>query len=217
MKLNITTLAEEVNKRLQENKYEYEASDKRVKETLSPRRIQSYITQGLLDKPIKEGNKAYFNEMHVEKLLNLRKLGSTGLSDRSLLNISTTPTTMVNHLEDENTSDLQKNALKAIQEIQQNSNHNHSNIPVFNAQAQRSEKPKLVIGGNNYLGDALANSLIDSAPLLKNIQVNSTKVWQEVQLDSEGKCFLRLESGSILKNPEDILEKVKQILNQGEK
>src|SRR5690606_4552235 len=85
MKFTIEELAEKFNNL--STSLEYKTTDKRLKTEISVRRIQTYITQGLLDRPIKEGNRAYFNESHLEKLILLRQYTMSGLSDNSLKNI----------------------------------------------------------------------------------------------------------------------------------
>ena len=63
MKFTIEELAEKFNNL--PTSLDYKTTDKRLKTEISVRRIQTYITQGLLDRPIKEGNRAYFNESHL--------------------------------------------------------------------------------------------------------------------------------------------------------
>lgn len=62
-------------------------SDLRLSEYVSPRRIRDYVTKGLLDKPIKVGRVAYYNENHLEQVMEIRALHAKGLSDKSILGL----------------------------------------------------------------------------------------------------------------------------------
>ena len=187
MKLTIEQLANSVNQELDKQKSNYETTDKRIKEKVSIRRIQDYITKGLLDKPIREGNKTYYSDIHFEKLLALRRLGNSGLSDNSLLNISI----ISESFQDD---ELKNNALSQIKDIR-----------------------SLVDGGNTQTVGSVPSYLDTNSFLASSTLARPAKVWQEFPVDNEGKCFLKLEVGSKIKNPEEILVKIKQILNIGDK
>ena len=67
---------------------------------------------------------------------------------------------------------------------------------------------------NYYNSSSLGDSKSQALEIVKK-QIN--KVWNEYQLDDEGKVFLKMESNTKITNPEVVLEQIKSILNIGEK
>lgn len=62
--------------------------DSRVQETVNPRLVRHYTTQGILDKPLKQGREARYVYRHLLQLLLLRRLLSEGYSAGSLLHLT---------------------------------------------------------------------------------------------------------------------------------
>jgi DNA-binding transcriptional MerR regulator len=60
----------------------------RVQETVNPRLVRHYTTQGVLDKPLKQGREARYVYRHLLQLLLLRRLLSEGYSAGSLLHLT---------------------------------------------------------------------------------------------------------------------------------
>ena len=204
MKLTIEELAEKFNNL--PTSLEYKTTDKRLKTEISVRRIQTYITQGLLDRPIKEGNRAYFNESHLEKLILLRQYTMSGLSDNSLKNIE-----LLSSQYEENDSqteikskddNLKNEALKAILDINSSMSNKGGN-------------------DNSHYSNNTKNFAINtqSRLLVSNIGTQlskTTRNWQEVQVDNEGSVFLKIESGKVL-DKKEVLKNIEKFLNIGDK
>lgn len=182
MKLSIEELANKFNELSDNNPLEYKTSDKRVRNDISVRRIRSYITKGLLDKPLKEGNKSYFTEEHLNKLISLRQYASSGLSDTSLLNISLINTQLNSSLSNENQEtstldfNLRNNAFNTLDEIKSKSQS-----------ANNLQSPQ------NLFFSSVSTSL-----------AKTTRSWQEHQLDKEGKVFVKQELGTVFSEEEKI-------------
>lgn len=62
--------------------------DARVSSQLSVRRVRDYQSKGLLREPIRVGRNSYYDEQHVEQLVALRSMQSSGLSDGVLKKIT---------------------------------------------------------------------------------------------------------------------------------
>ena len=85
--MNIEKLAEKANKLLAERSLG-KSEDKRASDSVSVRRIRDYISKGLLEKPIKIGKIADYNESHLNQLVSLRELQKDGLSESSIKKLS---------------------------------------------------------------------------------------------------------------------------------
>lgn len=59
-------------------------ADSRVQDTVNVRLVRHYTTQGLLDKPLKQGREARYIYRHLLQLLLLRRLLAEGYSSSSL-------------------------------------------------------------------------------------------------------------------------------------
>ncbi|HEY9879743.1 MAG TPA: MerR family transcriptional regulator [Leptolyngbyaceae cyanobacterium] len=64
-----------------------EELDSRVQDTINPRLVRYYTTQGLLDKPLKLGREARYVYRHLLQLLVLRRLLAKGYNAGSLGNV----------------------------------------------------------------------------------------------------------------------------------
>lgn len=62
-------------------------SDNRVQDTVNPRLVRHYTTQGLLDKPLRQGREARYLYRHLLQLLLLRRLLTEGYSASSLASL----------------------------------------------------------------------------------------------------------------------------------
>ncbi len=79
---NIQELADKVNELLKkEDKLRLSIKDSRINLELSERRIRDYMTKGLLEKPLQDGSKKWFNDKHVDQLFSIRKLQIQGISE----------------------------------------------------------------------------------------------------------------------------------------
>lgn len=65
-----------------------EEFDSRVQDTINPRLVRHYTTQGLLDKPLKLGREARYGYRHLLQLLVLRRLLAKGYNAGSLVNLT---------------------------------------------------------------------------------------------------------------------------------
>jgi len=61
-----------------------EAAGSRGQESINPRLVRHYTTQGLLDKPLKRGREARYSYRHLLQLLVLRRLLAEGYSTSSV-------------------------------------------------------------------------------------------------------------------------------------
>lgn len=209
-KLTITELTQKVNEELKNNVSADTSTDARYSSELSERRIRDYISKGILDKPFGQGRDKWYGQMHVNKLLALRQLQSDGLSDQSLKKLSYTSSPLVGSLQESlapSANGLRAEALNFLSGLDTGSKS-------FAFAASASAMPTGDVL-KSYYSSTEDTSKLNAMNMVKK-QVN--KVWNEYQLDDEGKVFLKLESNTKIKNGQEIISQIKSILNiQGDK
>ena len=240
-KLTIQELAQEVNNELK--KTVSSATDARYSAEISERRIRDYMTKGLLDKPFGQGREKWFSQSHIEKLLALRNLQADGLSDqylKKLSNSSSEPlftasssvtdninisSSFSSGISDETNIDdgsLRSNALNFISTLNQPKSASAVDLKGSGA----SQLFASSVSGSSGLGTSsrsLSESIVQNYyssgdnKSLETVKKQINKVWNEYQLDDEGKLFLKMESNTKITNPQAVLEQIKSILNIGEK
>ena len=208
-KLTITELTKKINEELKSNISVETSTDARYSSELSERRIRDYISKGILDKPFGQGRDKWYGQMHINKLLALRQLQSDGLSDQSLKKLSYTSSPISGALNESLCASseigLRTEALSFLSGL-----NSGSKSYAFAASAS----PTGDVLKSYYSSTEDTNKL--SAINMVKKQVN--KVWNEYQLDDEGKVFLKLESNTKIKNGQEIVNQIKSILNiQGDK
>lgn len=229
-KMTIEELADAANELLSSNASQ--SSDARITSKISVRRIRDYVAKDILDKPFKEGRNTYYTQQHLEKLLTVRELQSDGLSDQYLQKLSSsTYSSVISENTDSNKTEddiLRERAQAAL---------NGMNVSQSVAQAA-SVSSNMFIGGSQepFIGGGIikrnslhleSGSLLDKSSSIFEQQrkdndskytlpskiFTTSKTWVEYPLDSEGKTFLKMESGEMPKDPQQILERIKTILN----
>ncbi len=214
-KLTITELTQKVNEELK-SKSSDTSTDARYSSELSERRVRDYISKKILDKPFGQGRDKWYGQKHVDKLVAVRQLQSDGLSDQSLKRLSATShnsnSVMSESLSPQASSDqsLRSSALDFISGLESNISGSMSHA--FAASASVSPTTDAL---KSYYSSTEDFSKLNAMNMVQK-QVN--KVWNEYQLDEEGKVFLKVESNTKIKNGQEILSQIKSILNiQGDK
>lgn len=191
-KMSIEELANLVNEKIGKKA----SDDKRHSSEITPRRIRDYIYRGLLEKPFKIGKYIYFNEMHLNTLIALRTMQSEGLSDKYMKKLSeqnslySTESLLDNQIQNE-----KEKALSLIESLQQKENDNGF---------------KNIHESFSALQGHYAKNNVNDFNLVSKIK---NKTWNEYAVDSDNKVFLKIEAGISLKNKNEILKNIKQILN----
>ena len=207
IKYSIDELAQKVNDSIDLS----DSADNRQIKSLSVRRIQDYMTKGLLDKPYGSGKNKWFGDLHFKRLVALRTLQAEGMSDRALSKVSNTAPIVA----EENA--LQQDALALLSTM---GNTNNSSISVqnitgasscVNSSVNNTSATALTLSrhyATTAIGAKGENYSTISRPISKN--------WIEYPIDTEGKVFLKIESGTEFKDTQSMLEQIKSILNIGE-
>lgn len=87
--MNLKQLIEETNKSLSEaDKNLPKSGDSRVKNTVSERRVRSYINNKTLHKPFRSDGEIWYDESHLERLLAIRNLQNSGMSESAIKSVS---------------------------------------------------------------------------------------------------------------------------------
>lgn len=203
IKYTIEELAKKVNDSINLS----DSTDNRQIKSLSVRRIQDYMTKGLLDKPYGSSKNKWFGDLHFKRLIALRTLQAEGMSDRALSKVSNTTPTVAEE------STLQQDALALLSTM---GNTNNSSISVQNitgasSSVNNTSATALTLSrhyATSATGAKVENYSTISRPISKN--------WIEYPIDTEGKVFLKIESGTEFKDTQSMLEQIKSILNIGE-
>lgn len=203
--MTLEELAEAANSLLDSS--ETKNQDGRLSENVSPRRIRDYITKGLLDKPFKSGRNTYYSAHHLNQLVELRTLQSSGISEKYIRSNS--------YIQNNDTSEVaigaslfSANSISGASGCAYNSTSNDDSLQNQAMAALLSMKPSVL--ESNVQG-TMRSSRIE-APVLSKVALQS-KTWVEYQLDKEGKVFLKLDPNSLPSEKEEILKAFKNILN----
>lgn len=130
----IQELVEAANKEIKMNPSDYNSQDGRYSSELTVRRVRDYISKGILEKADKKNGKFdIYEEKHLNKLLDIRKLQQQGFGDRTITSSLNNLYSYNNNLlgasnnnlcqEVDLSSDTSKNkALNIIEELKNDSN-----------------------------------------------------------------------------------------------
>lgn len=227
----IDQLVEEVNRIITENKDVVQTADGRLSELITVRKVRDLLAKRLINNPVKDGRQNYFDNSHVEQILNIKTLQKEGASEKLLRGLSASAYLSLNEQDtslvatNSNTdkdSELQANAMSVLESIsargiaskgvQLESAIGGTILPQINSPVKRSTMETLILGASATEKPDLLRSGMTYAGSHKN----SVKVFSEYPLDDNGKLFLKMEQGYTVTNKEEMLEKIKQILGLGE-
>lgn len=89
MKMNLKQLIEKTNEKLKELDEQLPKSeDSRIKDTISERRVRSYINNKVLHKPFRADGEIWYDESHLDRLVAIRSLQNTGMSESAIKTMS---------------------------------------------------------------------------------------------------------------------------------
>lgn len=206
-KMTLDELTEKVNNIMQSDNYQ--SSDKRHKETLTSRRIRDYVSKGMVSKPEKEGKSVFYTEKHYNEVLHCRKLQQEGLNDQLIKKIIDS-----NIINEEAYSDndllLQEKAKDTLKDL----------FSPLSACASVETSSRSFLDSSHLKSSSqpmnLIKKYIDEKPNFETSTVTNYKLMKEYPIEEDGKVVLKIEEGYELKNPEEILKKIKLILKIGE-
>lgn len=222
-------LVEEVNRSIAENKSNVQPADGRLSDTVTVRKVRDLLAKRLINPPVKEGRQNYFDDGHVNQILNIKTLQKEGASEKLLKGLSSstyygTPEQDSND-ESEGDSTLKAGAMNILNSIAARSMGAQSPnlesaagciMPQLNSSPaiKRSKIEDVILGAS---AGVETNSLLSKASMSYiDSHKTSVKVFGEYPLDDSGKLFLKMEQGYTVSNKEEMLEKIKQILGLGE-
>ena len=224
-------LVDEVNRIIAETKENVQNADGRLSETITVRKVRDLLAKRLINPPVKDGRQNYFDDGHVEQILNIKSLQKEGASEKllrglsygSYLNTGEQEVATNDYKDIDKDSDLKANAMSVLNSITARSMGNKGAsvespsgmiMPqALNSSSLRRDKMESLI---------LGASIQDRPDLYKagtnyiDSHKTSVKVFAEYPLDDSGKLFLKMEQGLAVTNKEEVLEKIKQILGLGE-
>lgn len=87
--MNLKQLIEKTNEKLKELDEQLPKSeDSRIKDTISERRVRSYINNKVLHKPFRADGEIWYDESHLDRLVAIRSLQNTGMSESAIKTMS---------------------------------------------------------------------------------------------------------------------------------
>jgi hypothetical protein len=221
-------LVDEVNRIIAETKENVQNADGRLSETITVRKVRDLLAKRLINPPVKDGRQNYFDDGHVEQILNIKSLQKEGASEKLLRGLSygsylnTGEQEVATNDYTDTDSDLKANAMSVLNSITARSMGNKGAslespsgtiMPqvMANSSLKRGTMESIILGASGQGNDLFkaGTSYIDS-------HKTSVKVFSEYPLDDNGKLFLKMEQGFTVTNKEEMLEKIKQILGLGE-
>lgn len=203
-KYNINDLVNQVNLKIKDLQELKEVSDSRVSDLISERKVRDLLSKNLISRGVKDGKSIYFDDLHVDQIIEYKKLQAKGLSEKVMKSYS-------NSVIEEN--DFNKGAMQEIDNILNGMSDCKRNISaqsnqVFKAQSSAIQ-PQGLLQSNS-----LIDSLLDSTKEYRTSIKSGIKSYTEYALDESGSITLKLENGYKVKNASEILEKIKQIIGE---
>lgn len=210
-KYTIEDLVVQVNSKIKNEDKFTNIKDNRVSEEVSLRKVRDLLSKGLISRGIKEGRNVYFDEIHVEQILEYKKLQGQGVSERLLRSFSSEYITKIdinennqvsveNELSGLSDNSFGSSALDEISKITRNLNHNSN---------------RSVVNKTNINDRALnSESLYKTTQSFRDLNKMSVKNFTEYPLEETGGLVLKVEGNYKAKNIEEILEKIKQIIGE---
>ncbi len=205
-KYNINDLVNQVNLKIKDLPELKEVSDSRVSDFISERKVRDLLSKNLISRGIKDGKSIYFDDLHVDQIIEYKKLQAKGLSEKIMKSY-------VNSGIDEN--DFNKGAMQEIDNILNVMNSSTRSLSIngqgnqlFKAQSSAQQTQGLL------QSNTLIDSLLDSTKEYRTSIKSGIKSYTEYSLDESGSITLKLENGYKVKNASEILEKIKQIIGE---
>lgn len=201
-KYTIEELVIQVNLKIGSESISVNERDNRVSDEVSVRKIRDLLSKGLMSRGIKSGRNVYFNELHVDQVLEYKKLQGQGVSEKLLRSFSSEYITPV---VEESACEIIDNSfgLLALEEISKISKSINGN----NIEDKVSSSGML---NSSVSGD----SLYKTTQVFRDLNKMSVKSFTEYPLDETGGLILKVENNYKTKEIEKILEKIKKIIGE---
>ena len=225
-KYTINQLVDQVNTRLKNEQDFTNKQDNRISDIITERKVRDMLSKNMISKGQKEGKFVYFDDLHVDQILEIKKLQVQGLNERFLRSY-TNSDYQLNSQANEESNSLKSSALEELNRIALNMKGSESMAGVALNGAIPLSSDKLNSGH-----EKLRNSLLDQGSIkdsiygsteiellkgtqkYRDLQKLSVKSYMEYPLDETGSLTLKIESGYKPKNIEEVLEKIKQIIGE---
>lgn len=193
----IEELVQIVNSQLAQEK-DVMVTDGRISSEITVRKVRDMLSKGMLSTPVKDGRYNYFDNSHVEQILNIKKMQKEGVTEKLMKNLAEYK------LEDPiiNSNSMQIEASSVLNSIK----NRGLNASVFSASGMAPNSVQ-----KNSTTPLIAGSL-ESSQRYRESYTSGMKVVNEYPLDSSGKIHLKMEQGYTPQDKQELLEKFKQIL-----
>jgi len=239
IKFTLDELTQEVNNQLEMT--DLIATDSRQSKVLSARRIRDLVGKDLISKPIRDGRTVYYTQLHLNELIEFRKLQSKGLSEKSLLSFKEEQPEydMFGNDEHQNEDvalDSENTLGDLIYSMKNEQNPVISkNLDLFNSSVQNLKSDSLLNTLSSYCGSSKLNvedplssfksggsldKLLEESEKeneskeLRSLSFNSIEkeTWNEYKLSDN--TILKVRSGTELDDLHTLIEQLKKVSNQ---
>lgn len=225
-KYTINQLVEQVNIRLKNEQDFTNKQDNRISDIITERKVRDMLSKNMISKGQKEGKFVYFDDLHVDQILEIKKLQVQGLNEKFLRSYTNSDYQLSSQTNEESNS-LKSSALEELNRIALNmkGDVNMAGISLNNALqlgAAKSnsghEKLRSSLLEQGKVKDSIYGSteieLLKGTQKYRDLQKLSVKSYMEYPLDETGSLTLKIENGYKPKNIEEVLEKIKQIIGE---
>lgn len=213
-RLSIEELVEEVNKIT--SQLEIKSTDSRMASEITVRKVRYLLTNNMVDKPKKDGRNTYFTQDHVNQIVGIRKLQLDGLSEKYISSMLNEPEHKVDN---GNPNDFflglsAQSKFNASVDSNDNNEAGSDALSVLRSISGRTQANAFPAESTKSLlrGTYESTPIGGSMDYMKSLKTRA-KVYEEYPLDTEGKLSLKIESGYVVKDQKEVLERIKQILN----
>ncbi len=219
---NIQELANKVNSLLKkEENLLLSIKDSRISVEITERRIRDYMSKGLLEKPLQDGGKKWFNDQHVEQLKAIRTLQLQGISE------SVIKDGLSKSLESYTSTEIMKkndalDFLNSLSSQSASSLNTHFNAPVYAATTSQLQGPlSEVIESGRQLTNTQSMISENKYKISSVSNSRKSKVFEDFDILNKDMMHMRFSSEIDQATREEILiyleNKLQNLTNQKRK
>jgi DNA-binding transcriptional MerR regulator len=190
----IEELVQIVNNQLSQDK-DLIVTDGRISSEITVRKVRDMLTKGMLSTPVKDGRNNYFDNSHVEQIINIKKMQKEGVPEKLMKSLTEyqvdEPSIETNSMQIEASSVLNSIIGRGL---------NASASVMAQQSLPKTNSTPLITGA------------LESSQRYRESYSAGMKVINEYPLDNSGKIHLKIELGYTPQDKQELLEKFKQIL-----
>lgn len=219
-KYTINELVDQVNEKIKSDKsLILSCSDNRMSELVTERKVRDLLSKNLISRGQKSGRTVYFDDLHIDQVIEVKKLQTLGITSKLLISYGRTnneETNIISHVnESELKTDNSKNS-KLQNDVLNELNMIGKNSGIFGDLGNKNIK-EIFTGSSASTNSSVVNkssdrSFIEETEKYRSLNKLSVKSYLEYPLDNTGGLILKMESGYKVKDKEELINKINQII-----